>query len=264
MSFENDDYDDDLIIDENINDDTDVVGQYDTDSDIAVVDEIPEKTVDKKLTRAEKRINELTWKAKTAEERAIAAEQAAQELARRLSAAEQDKSSQTISSLKAAKIEALESADYERVAEIDEQLVELRYGRNRQDVQPSPQPEQQSQPKQPQKTTAQSDWEARNQDVLNDPGKIERANRILKTLVEQHHIPADDPKLWGLLEKNMNRTRAPAQAGNGVGDYSGGSSTQGLTRADLDHIKELGYDYKDKKVQETYLKSKRSAGNGGR
>jgi plasmid maintenance system killer protein len=248
MSF-NEDYDDDLD-DLDLSVDSSDEDQYDNDDTVIDAAE-PEHQAEKKPTRAEKRINELTWKAKSAEERAEIAEQTANELARRLAEINEAKSSETLQALEAEKVEALEIGDHSRVVEIDRDLMQAYRGENKPPIQ---QPVAQ-QPAQPEVAPEQAAWMARNQDILGDPDKVAKTDRI----IQHWHNNA----LWKQLDKNIHRVRPPAQAGNGVGGSdSGNGSTQGLNRADIEHIKELGYDYKDKAVQQTYLKSKRSAANG--
>jgi len=257
MSF-NEDYDDDLDnLDLSVDSSDD--DQYDGDDTVIDVAE-PEQQAEKKPTRAEKRINELTWKAKSAEERAAIAEQTASELAKRLAEINEAKNTEQVAALRAEKKEALEIGDYDRVTEIDDALMDARLNSQRQPVQQQPVQQQVQQPTQPEIPPAQAAWMARNQDIINDPDKVAKTDRIIKQL---HDNGFRDEALWKQLDKNIHRVRPPAQAGNGVGSSEvGNNSTQGLTRADIEHIKELGYDYKDKSVQQNYLKSKRSAANG--
>jgi len=259
MSF-NEDYDDDLAdldLSVDSSDEDQDQDQYDDDLGIQVVSEVTQAEA-KKPTRAEKRINELTWKAKTVEEQ-LAAERATNaELARRLAEINEAKNTEQVAALRAEKKEALEIGDYDRVTEIDDALMDARLNSQRQPAQQVQQPVAQ-QPAQPEIPPAQAAWMAKNQDILSDPDKVAKTDRIIKQL---HDNGFRDEALWKQLDKNIHRVRPPSQAGNGVGSGDGNISTQGLTRADMEHIKELGYDYKDKAVQQNYLKSKRSAANG--
>lgn len=252
-----DDYDDDLD-DLDLSVDSSGEDQYDgEDTVIDVVD--PEKQAEKKPTRYEKRIDQLTWEKKTAEEQ-LATERATNaELARRLAEINEAKNTEQVAALRAEKKEALEIGDYDRVTEIDDALMDARLNSQRQPVQQQPTQQQVRQPAQPEIPPAQAAWMAKNQDILSDPDKVAKTDRIIKQL---HDNGFRDEALWKQLDKNIHRVRPPTQAGNGVGSGDGNISTQGLTRADMEHIKELGYDYKDKAVQQNYLKSKRSAANG--
>jgi len=258
MSF-NEDYDDDLA-DLDLSIDSSDEDQYDNDDTVAIDAVEHEQQSEKKPTRFDKRINELTWKAKSAEEQ-LAVERAANaELAKRIAEINEAKNTEQLAALRAEKKEALEIGDYDRVTEIDDALMDARLNSQRQPDQQQSVQQPVQQPAQPEIPPAQAAWMARNHDIINDPDKVAKTDRIIKQL---HDNGFRDEALWKQLDKNIHRVRPPAQAGNGVGSSEvGNNSTQGLTRADIEHIKELGYDYKDKAVQQNYLKSKRSAANG--
>jgi hypothetical protein len=265
------DYDDDLILDE---------GQYDEDTgstedkqEVEQQEDHSESEVkhEKKPSRFEKRVGELTWKAKTAEEKAQALAAQNEELQKRIQEYEtklhevdSEQTTEKIKQLKQAKIEALEIGDNEKVAELDDEILDLRLASKNKPVQQERKQEQVLQQQQVDvRTQAQIEWEASHPDVLSDRKKSEKANRILQRLVQEAGIAPDDPKLWTLLDRNMNRTKPPAPAGNGTGSETGdNTSVAGLTRADFEHMKQLGYDPKNKVFQAQYLRAKRNAANG--
>jgi hypothetical protein len=267
-----DQYDDDLIVDDSDDVEEIEIGDEGVETEEATGEEPGKKdaVVEKKQTRHDKRINTLTWEKKTAQENeARAIEQAeafkrqSEELLQRvidaekkLGEANQSQSSEKARLLKIEKAEALEIGDYNRVAEVDDELMEIKI-QSRQ--QPTKEPEriaapEPSRPKQENRTDAQIAWEKNNQSIVNDAEKSAKVNRILERLVNEAGIPPDDPRLWALVDKNLNRTKPPSQAGNGMGGSNGAS--QGLTRDDFEHIKALGYDPKNKATQERYLNAK--------
>jgi len=240
-----DDYDDDL---DDLDLSVDSSGEDQYDGEDTAIDAIePGRQVEKKPTRFDKRINELTWKAKTANERAEIAEQTASELAKRLAEINEAKSTEQLAKLEAEKEEAFEIGDHKRVVEIDRELMKAYRGEQKPPVQ---QPVQQ--PSQPEIPPEQSAWMDKNQDIINDPEKVAKADRIIKQL---HDNGFRGEALWKQLDKNIHRVRPPAQAGNGVGSGVVGGGVA-LTGDDLRHIKQLGGDPKNKEHQARYLKEK--------
>jgi len=262
-----DDYDDDLIVDDSQFDEDPV--ETHEEPEPPEHEETPEEPkAEKKPTRFDKRIGELTWKAKTAEETAQALAEQNEALKQqlldaqsKLNEASSAQNTEKVKKLRQEKIDALQIEDFDRVSEIDDELLEVKLAERARPVQPAPKPVQQ--PVQDNRTRAQIDWETRNEAVVKDPQKAEKANKILQRLVQEAGIAPDDPKLWTLLDRNMNRTKPPAPAGNGQsGEASNNSQVAGLTREDLETIKSLGYDPKNPVFQKEFLRAKRAAANG--
>ena len=253
-------YDDDDLID-SLEDEHDDGEQTSTETETSadsekegLLDQPAEKP---KVTRFDKRINELTWKAKTAEEKAAAAEARAE--AAEAAAAELAKTSTTerIAVLKNARIDALKAGDHELLNEIDDRLMDLKLVEKTQTVR---KPVERVEPQEPEKTAAQIAYESKNSDWIGkDKERIEKANRIIERLVSEKGIAPKDPILWELLDRNINRQKQPS------GERSAGTSTEtrsgsGLTRDDMNMMKEWGLDPTNKAHQDNWLQSKQKVG----
>jgi hypothetical protein len=169
--------------------------------------------------------------------------------------------------LKARKIDALDRADHEEVARIDEEIFELKLQAR--------QPATQQQPKQTDfrqeapapvadtRPQALLDWEADNQWVY-DPKHADRkarTNTILKTLYDQGYT-ADDPDTWDELNRRLVRVKPPAPAGVDRGSVvfndpqEAGSGK--LTRADIQTMIGLGLDPDDVNHRVRFAKQRSS------
>lgn len=252
-------YDDDDLIDtleeeQNDGEQTSTETETSTDAEKEGLLATPEKP---KVTRFDKRINELTWKAKTAEEKAAAAEARAE--AAEAAAAELAKTSTTerIAVLKNARIDALKAGDHELLNEIDDRLMDLKLVEKTQTVR---KPVEKVEPQELEKTAAQIEYERSNADWIGkDKERTEKANRIIDRLVSEKGIDPSDPILWKLLDKNINRQKQPSS------ERSAGTSTEtrsgsGLTRDDMNMMKEWGLDPTNKAHQDNWLQSKQKVG----
>jgi len=246
-------YDDDELIgsleDEQVND------EQSTDTETTDTEAV-ETTEKPKVTRFDKRINELTWKAKSAEEKAAAAEARAE--AAELAAAELTKTSTTerIAVLRNARIDALKAGDHELLNEIDDRLMDLKLVEKTQAVRKTVEKVEQ---KEPEKTAAQVEYEQNNADWIGkDVERTAKANRIIDRLVSEKGIDPSDPVLWKLLDKNINRQKQP------TGERGTGAATDtqsgALTRDDMNMMKEWGLNPTNKAHQEQWLQSKQNLG----
>lgn len=239
-------YDDDLIIE--LDDDIEENQETEQDGDIETSAEV-EQTQDKKPSRAEKRINELTWKAKTAEERALLLEQQLLHLQQQQAEATKAKTSEDLADLKRQYAEALEYGDNEKAAELNEQMLDIKLALREQSKTAQP---QQQQPI-PQKPQAMLEFEQQNADWIDrDPERTQKANVILNRLYEHGYKP-DDPKTYKLLEANLNRKARPvAETGGQVTTGQAGR----LTPQDIQEMKSWNLDPNNKVHQEQWLKAK--------
>ena len=225
--------------------------------------------------KVEKRINKMHAKhqielsAQNARIQALEAELAEARQQRQQEAQQKSETDYTTKSeeLKARKIDALDRADHEEVARIDEEIFELKLQAR--------QPATQQQPKQTEfrqeapapvadtRPQALLDWEAENKWVY-DPryaDRKERTNTILKSLYEQGYT-ADDPDTWEELNRKLVRVKPPAPAGvdrgsvilNDSQDVGAGK----LTRADIQTMIGLGLDPDDVNHRVRFAKQRSS------
>ena len=225
--------------------------------------------------KVEKRINKMHAKhqielaAQNSRIQALEAELAEARQQRQQEAQQKSETDYTTKSeeLKARKIDALDRADHEEVARIDEEIFELKLQAR--------QPATQQQPKQTEfkqeapapvadtRPQALLDWEADNQWVY-DPKHADRkarTNTILKTLYDQGYT-ADDPDTWDELNRRLVRVKPPAPAGvdrgsvilNDSQDVGAGK----LTRADIQTMIGLGLDPDDVNHRVRFAKQRSS------
>lgn len=246
-------YDDDLIIE--LDDDIEENQETEQDSDIEASADTEQPA--KKPSRAEKRINELTWKAKTAEERAALLEQRLMQLEQERAEISKTKTSEELAELKKQYAEALEYGDNEKAAELNERMLDIKLELREQSKKTPQQPQQETQQPQPQqyKTDAQLQFEQQNADWIDkDPERTQKANVILQKLYE-HGYRADDPRMWKLLEVNLNKQARPsAETGGQVTTVQAGR----LTPQDIQEMKSWNLDPNNKAHQEQWLKAKKA------
>jgi hypothetical protein len=317
-----DDYDDDLIVDDSqYDDDTGGVETQEPKELQEPTDQIEqdveasEAKPEKKPSRYEKRVLELKGKNKYAEaqvkELAEQNEALRQQLLNaqaKLNETSAAQNAERVKKLRQEKVDALHIEDFDRVAEIDDELVDIRLETRQNPVYQAPTPKAAdltTPSPVDNRTEDQIDYENSHSDLLKDPVQIERVNttlrglvnsgvaphdpqlwtlleyetkyqgrlnstatmqkakRIVERLVNEAGIDYKDPKILTLLDRNMNRTKPPAPVGNGAGgDTREGTNVTGLTRADLEQMKALGYDPKNKVFQDQFLRAKRAAANG--
>ena len=225
--------------------------------------------------KVEKRINKMHAKhqielsAQNARIQALEAELAEARQQRQQEAQQKSETDLSTKSaeLKARKIDALDRADHEEVARIDDELFELKLQAR--------QPATQQQPKQTEfrqaapapvadtRPQALLDWEADNQWVYDSKyaDRKERTNTILKSLYEQGYT-ADDPDTWEELNRKLARVKPPAPAGvdrgsvilNDSQDVGAGK----LTRADIQTMIGLGLDPDDVNHRVRFAKQRSS------
>jgi hypothetical protein len=171
--------------------------------------------------------------------------------------------------LKALKIDALDRADHEEVARLDEEIFELKIQArtatqqtNNIEIKPEdrthrPAPTADNRPQ------ALLDWEAENQWVY-DPkhaDRKERTNTILKSLYDQGYT-ADDPDTWEELNRKLARVKPPAPAGVDRGSVilsdSQDAGAGKLTRADIQTMIGLGLDPDDVNHRVRFAKQRSS------
>lgn len=259
---------------------TDRQSQYDDDDLITEIDEEseaesgnaddfdsePERTdaeqkPDRKPSRFDKRINQLTYRAKLAEEQAQAALRADEENKRliaaqaaklaefesRFTVADSSAIDSKLADLKKQKWQAVEDMDYDKADALDEEIYELR-------TKKTAQPERKAEPQQPvhqqqvqqlQKLKPQLDYEAENSDWIMpdgenyDPAKVERANKIAARLF-QNGIKPDSPKFWKLVDANLNKQGRGVPSGETGGATGGGKSGGKLTNAEKQTLRNWG------------------------
>lgn len=246
-------YDDDLIIEL----DDDIEDEQGAEQDSGIEASADAEQSAKKPSRAEKRINELTWKAKTAEERAALLEQELAELRQAQAEASKAKTSERLEELKKQYAEALEYGDNEKAAELNEEMLDIKLELREQGKKTPQQPQQEAQPQPqqplPQKTEAQLQFEQQNADWIDkDPERTQKANVILQKL-HKHGYRADDPRMWKLLEVNLNKQARPsAETGGQITREQAGR----LTQQDIQEMKSWNLDPTNKVHQEQWLKAK--------
>jgi len=163
-----------------------------------------------------------------------------------------------VKQLRKAKIEAMEMGEFDRVADIDDEIMELR-------TKPKPvQQRQQTVPQQqaPELPEAQQAWLAEN-DWFYNPHKAalkEKANQTYLKLVEEGFDP-EDSETYAELDKRLNVKRtqaAPPPAGVNRGSATTSSGNAGkFTADDARFMRDWGLDPNDPQARAEFLKQKR-------
>lgn len=165
-----------------------------------------------------------------------------------------------IAELRRRKIEAMEVGEFDRVADIDDEIMELR-------TKPRPAQQQRQQPVQqqqaPELPEAQQAWLAEN-DWFYNPHKAalkEKANQTYLKLVQEEGFDPDEPDTYTELDKRLNVKRtqaAPPPAGvNRGGATNSSSAGSKFTAEDARFMRDWGLDPNDATARAEFLKQKR-------
>lgn len=260
--------DDDLITD--IDESDDLVNEND-DFGSEQQEQNSEPKQEKKQSRFDKRINQLTYKLRTAEEIAQAAQLLAEKQAQRLAELENKFSTSDkntidaeLQDLKKQKRVALEEMDFEKLDELDDKIYDLRR-KKEQPIERSQEPERQQQPQtqslQNKKLQSQIEYETENSDWIfedgenYDPSRVVKANTIAERLVAAGYNPKDK-KFWALVDANLNKQGRAMPSGESGGSQSQSRSSGNLTNADKELMRRFGGDPSNQEDVSLYLQTK--------
>jgi len=166
------------------------------------------------------------------------------------------------------KKEALEIGDYDEVALVDDDLMDIKL-----QLRQKPEPVKQTQPepvkpapKEPEPVQepvvnipkALQDWEANNPWVY-DPkqaARLEKTNKIYQALLEDGY-EADDPDTFIQLDKRLKRETPPAVSGVDRGEVVGTTAQTGFSAQDKTLMREFGLDPDNPVHRKEWIKNRK-------
>lgn len=142
------------------------------------------------------------------------------------------------------KRESLEIGDYEAVAQIDDELMDIKV-QLRTNPKPNVETRQPAyaEPKTPNVPQAQAEWEAVNPWVFDakQKGRVDKANAVFTELLNDGY-DADDPDTYRILDKRLKREAPPATGGIDRGGVVGASKDTAFTSSDKQMMVGWGLD----------------------
>lgn len=257
--YDGGDYDDDIEVEsespEQDNDLIEVAGKSPGDF---------EEGENKHSKKVQKRIDKLVYERNVErEEKARLAAEAAQLRAELDKYAQKDNESlaERQKELAKQKVAALEEGDYERVAEIDDEVMDIKVRLNSPSQQaPQPVPQQQQTTQAPSHVAA---WEQKNQWIFENSPKAQFAKQKFNELVQQgydYNDPDTLAELENILSKQFKREVPPSP---GVVDrgYTVGNddSNTGFSSRDKSDMEDFGLNPNDPKHRAMWVKNKRAS-----
>ena len=217
--------------------------------------------------RVQKRIDKLTYERNIGNERIQRLESEVEELKqhnqqKQVAQTEQEIDAQRKDLIQQKK-DALEIGDYDRVIELDEQLVDLKLKTQptQSERQPSQSTQQTQRPQQaeqpPPQPQAMADWEAKNAWVYDQAQKarLDKANGILAELFQAGYT-ADDPDTYEELDRKLKRIVPPPTGAPDRGQITGGSKDTAFTAKDKQMMRDWGLDPENPKHRSEWIKNK--------
>lgn len=213
--------------------------------------------------KVQKRIDKLVAERNIERQRAQELQERLERIENRFAEAdnayEQRTISDRIAALRRQKVEAMEIGEFDRVADIDDEIMELR-------TMPRPAQQQRQQPVQqqaPELPEAQQAWLAEN-DWFYNPAKAqlkEKASQAYLKLVQEEGFDPNEPETYAELDKRLNVKRtqaAPPPAGvNRGGATNSGNTGAKFTAEDARFMRDWGLDPNDATARAEFLKQKR-------